>query len=638
MSNQFKEYSKESSFLLDFDMFGEDIIFTFKGLSRVKTVTGLIMTILYITTAAVMFYFLGQGFLIRINPNTTYSSKNFDTIGFYNTTLDKQLFLAFRVRQQGRSYNLDGRLYEIRANFIRPNKKTQEETVTPLLVRECRFIPSLDINYLQKTGLSEPNFFCLPLNFPMLGADITHNDYSYVNFVINFCLPGGNTKCVEALSRILNEGYNEIIVDTYYPELFYDPNNYEDPFKINHVRVSDSYLNRNAINREIFLKQSTLFDDKGFLLEDTNENILKSVYYTSGYKESKQDEDDLKLYSAKIYVTSFFEEYYRSYQKIQDVIAVVGGFLQICQLFLTFAISFYLPYIKAQKLIDGVINWKVDTDEKNVNAVKFRKQNTIMRELSEFGAVKENNYVGSPVRKMTKNNNESINVLNNSKKDLLDPDKDMKENNSIIGSPSKRASMVENKIKRISVANTSIPVDELKLKKTYRHKLTFIEFIKKTFCPTCFNKKELRRVKVFNIGDKHVREVLDVFGYMDLIREVKNIKLALFNKSQRSCFHFYDKPTVVIKEDIDEETIERLQNMINQRGDSYLLEKKKVAEYFAFNYNNGNLTKIDRTLLKQLSEDVLSDVLARVDQVKEILNTGGVPDFNQVLLSDEDRE
>jgi hypothetical protein len=167
----------------------------------------------------------------------------------------------------------------------------------------------------------------------------------------------------------------------------------------------------------------------------------------------------------------------------------------------------------------------------------------------------------------------------------------------------------------------------------FKYRLSICEVIKRNLCQKrCLGTRQKQRVKVFDLADKYVKEVLDVFGYMDLVIELNNIKSAMFNNNQRSCLSFIERPTFHIKDDMDDNSIKYLQDIIYNRSDDPQLEKKKIAEYFAYKVFRNTLNKVDKVLIKQLNEDTANLVLKRVDDVKELTKLGKEPDFDMRLI------
>jgi hypothetical protein len=69
---------------------------------------------------------------------------------------------------------------------------------------------------------------------------------------------------------------------------------------------------------------------------------------------------------------SVTETFNRKYQKLQDVIAVVGGFLRICQVLLRFCLINFVKYLRNIQIMNSIIDW---TDDEHCSIPKNMIQN-----------------------------------------------------------------------------------------------------------------------------------------------------------------------------------------------------------------------------------------------------------------------
>jgi hypothetical protein len=190
--------------------------------------------------------------------------------------------------------------------------------------------------------------------------------------------------------------------------------------------------------------------------------------------------------------------------------------------------------------------------------------------------------------------------------------------------------------KRCAVINRQLDHSKLntsiKPYNTSRFGLKFCEVVKKIMCRRFLTIYEKKRVKVFEIADDYVKDTLDVFGYLDLVTDVNNMKSAIFNNAQKSCFNFHRKPHFLLKNIMEEKDIQGFYNKIYNRGENPSHEQKKVVEYFAFNFYNGTINKIDNSLLNQLDNNTLSYLLHRLNNIVEIVRAGMQPEFDRTLI------
>lgn len=615
------------SWLREMDQFGERVIFTFNGKSTMKSGTGFASTVLLVLITCVMFLFMGQSFIFKIDPSSTTSIVNLDSIPFFNTTNDNKMFIAIRMRISS-TIKLDGKYFDsyvFRDYRVLPKKE--------LYMIECSKMIGIDKNYFRKYELGD--FYCIPINFEKFGGRPTDEESNYLSLTINPCW-NRTTTCNPYIANLMALGFSPIFIDLYYPELFYDPNNYDNPINVKHSLVTDKYLLNSTINREIYLKTTKMNDDKGWIFKDIESKNYTSIGKSVVTKSVKAYSHD-PIYYLDIHPSVGFEEYTRMYQKIQDVIAVVGGFIKIVQIAIGSLIFYYVKYLKSEYLINGLVNWQnlsVDQSSKS-------KVNNLMDEIKVFESKqtakhKFNTHLGMSEKidvhsLKIKDDKESSHIKG------IEQSVELKNENSefflgkFVLKPKLEMKKIEMKpIKQKTSANKINFSNSLGM--SIRYQLTLGEIIKKTICLRLLNKKQKTRVAAFELADNYVRELLDVFGYLNLVLEVKNLKNILFNSPQKACFNFIEKPTFCISENMDEKTLNAFRNLIYNSSSDEELEKNKIAEYYAYNIYSENITHIDKKLLAGLNEDVLKVISNRLTELRDSMKQNSMFKFKEELL------
>jgi hypothetical protein len=623
--------SQKKSFFREMDMFGERVIFTFNGKSTMKSGTGFVSSVVLLLIAVCMFFFMGQSFILKVDPQSVTSILNLDKIPFFNTTNDNKMFIALKLRTNTINFKLDGRLFDVYSTRYFRSKPRQD-----LYFTECSKLKSIDRNYARRYNLDE--FYCLPLSFEDFGGSAALNGSNTVNLVVIPCSvrPNVTNTCNPFLSDIVSGGQTSIFFDIYYPEVFYDPNNFSNPIKIEHSLSTDEYRSNATVNRELYFKTTRMNNDVGWIFRDNIETNYTSIGKAVVTKSFRTYSKDI-IYNLNIFPSVTFEEYTRKYQKIQDVVAVVGGFIQISQIALGMVIFYYVKYLKSEYLINGLINWQNSTSEDGSR----KKVNNLIEEINSMEnkqtviEKKFNTHLG-----MTdKVDIQSLKMKDDkSQMKNLDQSGEIKNDNTeyflgkFVLKPKLEGNKVENK--RVIKSKTSGKQIEIPVTTgtPFRYKLSLGEIFKKNMCRSFLNSKQSLRVEAFELADNYVRELLDVFGYLNLVLEVKNLKNILFNPSQKACFNFVERPTFNIPEDMDEKSIIGFRNIIYNTSNNTELDKKKIAEYFAYNIYSNNITMIDQKLLAGLNEDVLKVISTRLSEMRDNMKADKMFKFNEEFL------
>jgi hypothetical protein len=640
MSYLNRQNSKNKNLIYEMDVFGEQIYFTFDGKSTMKTTAGVCGTFMLLVIGVVMFFFMGQSFFFRAAPQSIYSNEMLEKIPVIST-IEKTMFIAVRLGTTLKKYPLNGQLFQGNSNLYFPN----QNVVKALPFFECDNAPGLDRTYLRKIGVINNNYYCFPITDSTLGGGPDDPNYSFISTFISVC-ESGAPNCNKSLSANIGQGNFPIYLDIMYPQIFFNPSNLAEPFKVQHALVTDTYSKLAVVDRRFYIKQSEFTDDLGWLLADEKKTYAKSVgdtYYATYTKPTIS----VEMFKQTFIVTSFYEKYTRKFQKLQDLIAIVGGFLKICQFAMSMLIFYYSKYAKSEHLINGLINWQKDSDETAIKA-PMNQIKTVIQELSIIPSINDNfnrpNVERPSTRKKTRNDITNTDTPDMSQLKLKDNisnihlDKPRMEDQD-----NSQLDLHYNKNKHINFIK---PLDSMKSNKTdklpfatpnrFRYQLTVCEVIKRALCRRCMNKRELQRTKVFDIGDNYVRGILDVFGYMNLVIEVNNLKTALLNTAQRKCFNFYERPTFFISDEMDDNKIRGLHTIINNnRGLDATEDRKRIAEYFAHRIYSNSANHIDLTLIKQLDQEAVQVVARRLDEIKNMVKNGKVPDFEQHLFEEE---
>jgi hypothetical protein len=620
--------SQNKGFLKEMDQFGERVIFTFNGKSTMKSGTGLISTVLLFFIAVVMFIFMGQSFFFKVDPLSTTSVVNLDKMPFFNTTNNNKMFVAVRLRLSSRNIALDGTFFDIVSTR---NFKFKRQD---LYFIECSKLYGLDKNYIRKYDLN--GFYCLSLNFDNFGGPATADESNYLKFGISPCTNRTKTCIVPIATSLANS--NILNIDLYYPELFYDPNNFENPIRVEHTLVTDTYAFNSTVNRELYFKTTRINNDVGWIFTDNKFNNYTTIgrsIITKSYKTIFHN----PIYTLEIYPGLTLEEFTRKYQKIQDVLAVVGGFIKICQIVISSVIFYYVKYLKSEYLINGLINWQNSRNEET-------SRSKVMNLIDEIKGY-ENRHSNITDKKFNTHlvMSDKVDVRSLKMKDdkesgvkFLDNSVDFKNENTefFLGKHVLKPKMEVKKMGTANMVKAKTSAKKINIPISagipFRYQLTVGEIFKKNLCKGLMNEKQKTRIAAFDLADNYVRELLDVFGYLNLVLEVKNLKNILFNPSQKACFNFVERPTFNVPVDMNENTINIFRSIIYNSSNDFELEKKRIAEYFAYNIYSENLTLMDQKILSGLNQQVLKVVSTRLEEMRDSLKSNKMFKFDEELL------
>lgn len=619
------------------DIFGESIIFTVNQKTNVKSAIGAFATLILAGLAIFMFFFMGDSFLNRTDSQTSFSTRKDVEPPIVSTINSKRLFFAFKLRTIAATIPEDGTIYNIFANRLTPNQQT---TFKKLSLSRCKDNPFLDHVYIRDNNLDD--FWCLPINSEFFGGNRFDINYTYYTVSLQFCTPTTLGCRIGTIRSLYDTQASTIYPEIAYPEIFFDPSNKDDPLRIRHPILTDTYSAFSYNYRELFLKNTTMSDDKGWMIQDLKKQHFLSVgeMTNKGYYKASSGSPLISMYNFYMGTTS--EQYTRKYQKFQDVIAVVGGFMKIVQVIFKILIVNIAKYTRNLEIMNEIINWKDEEEEvkipssyskKSLTDTKFKRLfQFISNELSN-----SNNLINRP-------NNLSLSL---SKPEELDiSDQTMLKLNERVKDPANRKQKQISK-DRVTLRNTldielanykKMDLAEIKnetfkptnSKKKFQFKLTKCELIKKMICKKCLEKNEIKRVELYKMAEEYMKERLDVIGYLNFMNEMNVIKSILFNSEQISSLRHFENPTIYINNPkLDLTNVRNMKFVLpsKQQGTTEA-EMQQIANYFSKKIYDKNLDNSDKIILASLDEKVLKEIAYKNIIALESLKANFIPNFD----------
>lgn len=624
----------------EFDVFGENIIFTLNQKTELKTSVGLFATLILCGIAAFMFVFMGQSFFFMTDPQTTFSFSKYDTVPTYNTENNRKMFVAFRLRSfTGQTISNDELIYSIVATKNTPNQVTASQRMA---LTKCEDNMALDLNYIRDRNLND--FVCLPLNNENFGGSISDKNYTYYSVNIDFCNPLF-PECKTNVIRANYESTSSMIYPEFaYPEVFFDPYNKTDPLSVKHVVQTDTYLAFTYNQRSIYFKNSTIKDDQGWMLQEYNEKsfLSASEFTNKGIYKTSINNAAIAKYS--LYIGSVKEVYTRKYQKIQDVIAIVGGFIRICQVALKILLTSYVKYLRNIEIMNGIINFKDDEEKIKVPSGYYDKASTDTRFKRMF------RYVCNEVNNLNKTGDdkgesklEESNMLEISDNTLMKLEERHKLGlNSQSRSKAKsEVSMREREMssfKKLSIVDLKNEISFRK-KKKFIFSLTFGTFVKKLLCYSTLANQQAKHVKLYELAEEYFKDRLDVLGYLSFINEMNKVKSIIFNNIQGSALNFVENPVIYVNNpNLDASNVSNMKFLLPKRQNELSeVEMKRITQYFSRKIFEKKLTTSDKQILMSLDEEVLREIaLQNIINIEKMIANKNINFVNEVNEQEPD--
>lgn len=380
------------------DQLGGNYNLKYQGEERYKTVLGGILTLFSVFVFMGIFFMIGIDFYLRINPQVT-MSKTLSS-EYFNYTLNKTNFLfAFRIESDGKLF-MRPDLFYIEPHYIVFNQteKGMKKIVDEIIpFHKCDYS---DANYNEVYNSSVMSQF-LCLNHPSGtegydGGGLYDAKYiRYFKIKFSHCSAGekynkaNNITCSQNNKEInylftKTALYVKYIIQSYYV----DSHDYYDPFKLSF----DSMYQTMEFNIQkkiyFYFKKGVLNDNKGWILDDRNEKEFIGLdRQRLDVRDGSSDYNTNVFYEINLYFDRIIENFNRKYQKVQDVLAAVGGLMKIISFIFGNFVIYYNQHHFYIKILNDVllknINQKEDISSRHnkfdlgINKLKLKNNNKI---------------------------------------------------------------------------------------------------------------------------------------------------------------------------------------------------------------------------------------------------------------------
>ena len=370
-----------SHFVKKLDIFGSLIQFNYKKETTLKTLFGGILTILSFFLGAFLIYFFGKDIILKDKPFLTFTR--------LKTTNDSEVYLKnfpimFTMTTPGGETLPVNDLLELTVDLLVLDKLGRYEVLPNI----ASLIPcNADKHFGQyKEFLLDPktalpsNVYCVN---PFNNDTKFVNDYGSTNsksLYIKFMECDEvkhNRTC--APKNIIDQWLGEFFIQTYFIDYFIDPTAFRSPVTMYLNSGSQRVTNSLYTRKYYIMKDTKILTDDGIFFDDIKETSVKrlELAYIDIYTSER---DPSEKYAVTWESMTIFEVYSRSYIKIFDILAKLGGLFNVIYIMAKFfcqyisETSFYL-----QQAID-LVNFdefddENDFDINNLNVIPFNNAN-----------------------------------------------------------------------------------------------------------------------------------------------------------------------------------------------------------------------------------------------------------------------
>ena len=357
------------SFLTKFDIFKQPVQLSLNKDSKVSTHFGKLVTffMVFYTT----YTFLQSDLVLKKNP--TIKVENFRPYILPHTKLDRSNFtFAVGLYDLKLGYIFDPTMFSFVATLSFYNNTTNDIIERSLELDLCKEEDFINAGENFKRTL-QTNLFCFQLNnetidlFGSLNEEANQMFYLDLNGCKNSSENNFTCKSIEEQKAFFQSKYEDFI----YQNDAIDYSNYYSPLKKdvrkNYILI-DSYL---AKTLTLFIKHFSILSDNGFFFENMERQdsyTIESIVYD--FEGNNLNEKESKpLVRLDVYPDGQTSIHSRKYQHIQDLLAEMGGVLNIFVLVGILIINIEVPYIMTKKISSELYTYNIEKNEREKNDI-----------------------------------------------------------------------------------------------------------------------------------------------------------------------------------------------------------------------------------------------------------------------------
>jgi len=365
------------------DIFGAKFGFNINNQETYKTAFGGTLSIFTLLVIVIFTFLFGQDFYYRINPSVflnTFVPEKYDP----PIALRPENFtIAWRIEGDDKyALNFTKVLYPVMKRFrFKRNEKDQLDLVddVPLELTKCSAENTKVKEFSNNFKLDE--WYC----FDWTKGNFTFGgfwDGDYVNAfqTLLFLCENGveynatNPKCTSFKDyQEFSNLYRGLQMSIMYPQFYFAADDLEDPLRITYKNYY-YYFNLKTFKIDrLFFNKVTLNDDRGWILEDTKSSSMLSLNRIQSDQNLNEifDGSSSQLYEFNLYMEKSSQMIRRSYMKIQDVSAKVGGIIKFIMTVFSLLDMFFSGHFFNVFIFDKIFSYPEEGLESNTKLSQF---------------------------------------------------------------------------------------------------------------------------------------------------------------------------------------------------------------------------------------------------------------------------
>lgn len=322
--------------LKSLDHFGQGINWNIKDQDTCKTELGGVLTLVVVILLSTASWVTGNDIFYKLQPSI------FTSVQYYShrpiLTLNKEsLPFAVIIQDWYQNNIVNPKYFKMEILRFVINNTSGETSNRTLELENCTsdHFPNLNKEYLQNIGVL--NYFCIKQQYGQVSGYFDEEALSFISLRLSMCNREINEDCAprEEIESFIST--NSLNFNIYFQNSIFDTQNYQQPqvyFISNLYRI----VQLNTFKYYgMFLREEVLSTDSGLIFPDIS--YLKNLAYDTYETDLSTMDESLSLAEIDIFSSNNQVSFTRSYLKVQDLMANIGGLAQFF-----FIVSEYLTF------------------------------------------------------------------------------------------------------------------------------------------------------------------------------------------------------------------------------------------------------------------------------------------------------
>lgn len=551
-------------FLSKIDYFGAHPQLSSFGSRSYKSLTGSLFSIAVFAVIIVATFLFGKDFYLKETPRVftesiisdTYDNKTVNSTNFNyifriededgNYVENVSTFLKFEVRYSIMTYNMSTMKFDSDYRYYEPKTCTNKSVS--------------DGELINNRNLSE--WLCLDFGpeGASFGGSWSGDFVYYWELDLKNC--DSHQNCFNANITKQQVDAQQIYFSMFYPTYYFSPGNFTSPLNIKYKNYYTKLYGSIGLTERLFFKSYYMSDDQGWIFQDIVPSSIIGFDTIERNIKVVENEEEAIFYSLNLYFNSDKLTIHRSYMKIQELAALVGGFMKIIIFAAEIIVVPYNLFCLNERLMNIIV-----TKSKKFN--DGRKLNQVRKDLkadlcpcltSEEKIINSRQEQPKLLYKNTNNIHKSRSELQAIiDKSTLDDD-----------------NFIKSRITRLSKDQFNI------------------SFIKYLWSFLCRNRSP--QFLKYQQAKNYLKSKLDISAFIRNFKQLDSLKHLSLNHYQAAALDFVRNPSVNIEEDSHHFT-----NFAEKHSNGKVEE---LVKYFLGFKRIGELDKTDIKILSKLDPSV----------------------------------